>query len=158
MPSSLVIESSKVLKSHHLTVAFAESATAGRLAAEFALTEDSGKILIGGLVCYDASVKEEILGIPVSFVEKYTPESAEVTKEMAERMRKFMQADVHVAVTGLTTSGGSETPQKPVGTMFIHLIMKDKSVGIREVFDGTPEAIIMQTVDKVAELLIMHIV
>lgn len=158
MPSSLVIESSKVLKSHHLTVAFAESATAGRLAAEFALTEDSGKILIGGLVCYDASVKEEVLGIPVSFVEKYTPESAEVTKELAERMRKFMQADVHVAVTGLTTSGGSETPQKPVGTMFIHLIMKDKSVGIREVFDGTPEAIIMQTVDKVAELLIMHIV
>lgn len=158
MPSPLVIESGKLLESHHLTIAFAESATAGRLAAEFALAENSGKILIGGLVCYDARVKEDILGIPVSFVEKYTPESAEVTQKLAERMRKFMQADVHVAVTGLTTSGGSETPQKPVGTMFIHLVMKDKSVGVREVFDGTPEAIIMQTVDKVAELLIMHIV
>lgn len=158
MPSPLVIESGKLLESHHLTIAFAESATAGRLAAEFALAENSGKILIGGLVCYDARVKEDILGIPVSFIEKYTPESAEVTQKLAERMRKFMQADVHVAVTGLTTSGGSETPQKPVGTMFIHLIMKDKSVGVREVFDGTPEAIIMQTVDKVAELLIMHIV
>lgn len=158
MPSSLVIESSKLLESHQLTIAFAESATAGRLASEFALAENSGKILIGGLVCYDACVKEEILGIPVSFIEKYTPESAEVTKELAERLRKFMKSDIQVAVTGLTTSGGSETPQKPVGMMFIHLVMKDKSVGIREVFDGTPESIIMQTVDKVAELLIMHIV
>lgn len=158
MPSSLVIKSSKLLESHHLTIAFAESATAGRLASEFALTENSGKILIGGLVCYDARVKEEILGIPVSFVEKYTPESAEVTKELAERLKKIMLSDIQVAVTGLTTSGGSETPQKPVGTMFIHLVMKDKSVGIREVFDGTPEAIIMHTIDKVAELLIMHIV
>ncbi|AEI52250.1 CinA family protein [Runella slithyformis] len=158
MPSLLVIESSKLLKSHHLTIAFAESATAGRLSAEFALDENSGKILIGGLVCYDACVKEEILGIPVPFIEKYTPESAEVTKELAERLKKFMKSDIQVAVTGLTAPGGSETPQKPVGTMFIHLVMKDKSVGIREEFGGSPESIIMQTVDKVAELLIMHIV
>lgn len=158
MPSQLVIESSKLLESRNLTIAFAESATAGRLAAEFSLTENSGKVLIGGLVCYDACVKEDILGVPAELIEKYTPESAEVTEELAKRLKKFIGSDVQVAVTGLTTSGGSETPQKPVGTMFIHLVMKDKSVGICEVFDGNAESIVLKTVDKVAELLIMHIV
>jgi nicotinamide-nucleotide amidase len=154
MPSLLVLDSSKHLADKKLTIAFVESATAGRLAAEFSMSPQSGTILIGGLVCYDARVKERILGISKELIEKYTPESEEVTKALADKFRNFLDADVHVAVTGLTTPGGSETPEKPVGTMFVHLLFRDDSIPVRKTFKGTPEDIVLQTIDQVAQLIL----
>ena len=154
MPSALIVECGKLLISNQMTLAFAESATAGRAAAEFSLVKIAGKFLKGGLVCYDACLKEDILGVPADLIKRYTPESAEVTLELAVRLKKIIDSDIQVAITGLTTWGGSETPAKPVGTMFIHLVMKNKSIGIREMFYGSPEQIVLQTVDKVAELLL----
>lgn len=153
MPSEHVIKCGHVLADNEMTIAFVESATAGRMASEFSLVPESGKILMGGLVCYDANLKKEILGLPGEMLEKFTPESAEVTKELALRLQKFIKADIHVAVTGLTTSGGSETPKKPVGTMFIHAMIGDKSLAVHEVFKGSPEEIILQTIDMAAKLL-----
>lgn len=154
MPSQLIHDCSKLLADKKLTIAFAESATAGRLSAEFSLIPDCGQILKGGIVCYDACVKQDILGVPERLVKKYTPESAEVTAEMAERLRDFIKADIYIAITGLTMPGGSETKEKPVGTMFIHAIINGNSVPVREVFKGTPEEIVLQTVDRTAGLLI----
>jgi nicotinamide-nucleotide amidase len=135
-------------------MAFAESATAGRLCSEFSLVNDSGKFLIGGLVCYDACLKQEILGVPPELIKKYTPESAEVTEELAKRIPRIISSDIQVAVTGLTTPGGSETPEKPVGTMFIHIFIKGKPVSARKVFSGSPESIVLQTVEAVAQMIL----
>lgn len=154
MPSQIVIDCSKLLADKKLTIAFAESATAGRLAAEFALTPFSGAILKGGLVCYDANIKKDILGVPQELVDKFTPESAEITEELAKRLQTFIPADIHVGITGLTTPGGSETPEKPVGSMFIHAMIVKQSVAAYQVFDGTDEEIVLKTVDRVAQLLI----
>lgn len=155
MPIETVVKSSKLIAEKGLSIAFAESATAGSLSYQFSLTEDSGKILKGGLVCYDASIKEDILGISPEFIEKYTPESAEVTRELARRLYKVVpSADIFVGVTGLTTPGGSETPEKPVGTMFIHAVINDQDFAVREVFTGNAEEIVAATVDRVGRLLI----
>jgi len=153
MPSPFVIEAGKFIKQQKMTIAFAESATAGRLAAEFSLTENSGDILIGGLVCYDACIKEDILGIEKSFLEEYTPESAEVTKAMAVQLRAFIKSDIQIAVTGLTTPGGSETVQKPVGTIFIHILIGESSIALRKVFEGSPEQIVMQAIDLIEKTI-----
>ena len=50
--------------------------------------------------------------------------------------------------------GGSETTEKPVGTMFIHTIIKGKSMPLREVFKGSAEEVVLQTIDRIAQLLI----
>jgi len=150
MPSQPVNDCSKMISERGLTIAFAESATAGRLAAEFSLTPDSGQILKGGLVCYDASVKENILGIPMEFIEEFTPESPEVTKAMAEKLKNLIDSDIQVSVTGLTTPGGSETEQKPVGTIFIHILINDSSIAVHDVFDGSAEEIVLKAVDLAA--------
>ncbi len=73
-----------------LKVAVAESATAGWLASEFSLTPDSCTVFLGGLVCYDAGTKDELLNIPSEVLEKFTPESAEVTQLLAERITKLL--------------------------------------------------------------------
>lgn len=154
MPSTLVLESCKALAANNLTITFAESATAGSLCAAFAMAPQSGQVLKGGIVCYDAVLKEHILHIPPGIIKKYTPESAEVTEQLSRRLKKLIKADVYVAVTGLTTSGGSETPEKPVGTMFMHMIWEEKSLGLREVYRGKPEEIIAQAVDRVARMVL----
>ena len=154
MPSDILIKSSQILLSKKLTIATAESATAGRLAAEFSLIPDCGKTLKGGIVSYDACIKEDILGVSDELVKKYTPESAEVTEDMANKLQKLIKADIYIAITGLTMPGGSETPEKPVGTMFIHAIIKGNSIPIREVYKGNAEEIVLQTIDRVAQLII----
>ena len=154
MPSPILIKCSNLLKQKKLTLATAESATAGRFCAELAIIPDCGEILKGGIVCYDACIKQDVLGVPPELVEKYTPESAEVTAELANRLRHFMKADIQVAITGLPMPGGSESEEKPVGTMFIHLLTKEKHVAIRQVFKGTAEEVILQTIDRIAQELI----
>jgi nicotinamide-nucleotide amidase len=152
MPSTLILESCKALAENNLTITFAESATAGSLCAAYALAPESGKVLKGGIVCYDAVLKEHILHIPPGLIKKYTPESAEVTEQLCRKLKKLINADVYVAVTGLTTPGGSETQEKPVGSMFIHMLWEEKSIGVREVYRGKPEEIISQAIDRAARM------
>lgn len=157
MAENKILECSQLIAERGLTIAFAESATAGWLCSEFAVAPESGKILKGAIVCYDASLKEMILNVPHELIEEYTPESMEVTEELAKRLRELIDSDIQVGITGLTTPGGSETPEKPVGTIFIAALIKSKAVSIRQVFKGSCEDVIRQAVRAVAELLIKEL-
>ena len=155
MASENILLCSRRIADKNLKIALAESATAGWMASEFSLTPHSGQILLGGIVCYDACTKEELFDIPKEVIDTCTPESAEVTRLLAERLSKFFKCDIAVAVTGLTRAGGSETEDKPVGTMFIHIkLPEDRYCAHREVFEGNPEDIITQTIERTGELLI----
>ncbi|QRR00323.1 CinA family protein [Dyadobacter sandarakinus] len=154
MPSQVVIECCDAIKSRELTIAFAESATAGRMSAEFCMSPASGQILKGGLVCYDATLKVDILKIPKSFIEEHTPESAEVTEELARRLGGLIPSDIQVGVTGLTTPGGSESETKPVGSIFLHICMPGKSIPVFRVFEGEPEQIVLQAIDLAAQTIL----
>jgi nicotinamide-nucleotide amidase len=144
---------SQLMAEKGLTIAFAESATAGWLCSEFALTEESGQVLKGGLACYDADLKMSLLNVPRELIDEFTPESMEVTREMAYRLGKLIPADIYVTVTGLTTPGGSETPEKPVGTMFVFALICGREASFRKVFAGSCEEVIRQTIIAAAELL-----
>ncbi|WP_343522982.1 CinA family protein [Pedobacter sp.] len=148
----------KILIERKLTIAFAESATAGRLAAEFSLITDAGKFLRGAVVCYDANLKVELLKVKKELIDKYTPESMEVTRAIALGLRSLIEADIYIGVTGLPAPGGSENSEKPVGTMFLHAI-KDNEIIFAERcnFLGEPEAIIMATINHCAKLLLEYL-
>ena len=156
MASQKVLECSKALVAKGWTISFVESASAGKMSYEFSTVPDSGKILIGGLVCYEASMKENILAIPHKLIETFTPESAEVTQAMAKSFSKYTEADICVALTGLTAPGGSETPEKPVGTIFVHMIFPNNHIARRFQFEGSPEEIVNQAIDAVAEEIILE--
>lgn len=148
----------KLLIDQGLTLAFAESATAGRIAADFSLLTDAGKFLKGGLICYDALLKETLLNVPEGMIKTFTPESMEVTHAIAKGLFELIPADIHIGVTGLTCPGGSETPEKPVGTIFIHCLLNRKTLfSDRKVFVGDPEEIVGQAVQRTAELLTTHL-
>ncbi|MFH6959115.1 CinA family protein [Flavobacterium aquidurense] len=157
MTSEIIIQCSEAIAAKGWNIAFAESASAGKLSAEFSLTPLSGKILRGGIVCYEVFVKEQILLIPHELIEQFTPESQEVTSALAQRTAVIFNSDITVALTGLTTPGGSETREKPVGTIFLSIITPLGTIDHREVFTGGPEQIIQQAADKAAALIIEKI-
>ena len=141
-----------------MTIAFAESATAGKVCSEFALIPNAGKFLKGGIVCYDAELKQSILKVPRFLIEVFTPESMEVTQAITDGLSQLINADFYVGVTGLTCAGGSETKDKPVGTMFIfgrhgrqHMFSE------RILFNGPADQIVDQTVKKVGQNLYTYL-
>ena len=157
MPSVLVEQCTQLLVKHKLKIAFVESATAGRLAAEFSLTQQAGQCLLGSLVCYDACIKQNLLKVPKAWIDQFSPESAEVTQLITQNLTQFFDADIQVGVTGLASAGGSETPQKPVGTMFFHMIIREQVYTHREVFQGKPEEIVLQAIDRIAQLIMQYV-
>jgi len=157
MPSKIVLECAAALASKGLKIAFIESATAGRMCSEFALSPHSGKILRGGLTCYEVFVKENILHVPHELVEAHSPESAEVTQALGKGGVQLLASDITVAVTGLIAPGGSETEEKPVGTMFLYLIFPQGHVSHKAIFTGSPESIILKTVDLTAQLILENL-
>lgn len=154
MPSKLIDRCSAAIASKGWNIAFVESATAGRMCSEFALTAHSGDILRGGISCYELFVKEQILKVPHKLIAKFTAESAEVTAALAKQAAQFFKSRITIAVTGLTTPGGSETKEKPVGTMFLCIQTPLGTMEDESVYHGNPEEIILQVTDRAAVLIL----
>ena len=151
--NSVLQECARALKEQNLTLAFAESVTAGCLCHAFGALPGCGSFFRGGIVAYDAEIKKSLLGLTQEMLDKYTPESAEVSKALAKGLASCIPADCLIGVTGLNTSGGSETPEKPVGTIFVHAIVKNKEYAVEKRFNGDAEAINKQVLAEVCELL-----
>lgn len=141
------------LKDKGLTVAFAESCTGGMLASEFVKAKGSSDVLKGSLVVYQPEVKMKLLGVKKETLDLYTAESQQVTNEMVMGLKNSIKADISIAVTGLVGEGGSETPEKPVGSIFVSFLYDGKAEEFREVFKGTPESIRKQLVDYIFQKL-----
>jgi nicotinamide-nucleotide amidase len=153
-----VERAAQLMIAKNMTLAFAESATAGRASAEFSLACNAGKFLRGGFVCYDAALKCDVLKVPKEMLEDYTPESMEVTQAIAYGLTKLIPADIHIGITGLPCPGGSETAEKPVGTMFIAVLRDGRQwFNDRRIYTGTHQEILGQTIQRIALLLIKYL-
>ena len=144
----------KLLADNQLTVVFIESATAGYLSHCFSMSPYSGDILMGGLVCYDASIKKKVLNVSAQLIERFTPESAEVTRELVHQSKSLFDADVYVACTGLLKPGGSETEEKPVGTFFYCIGYQGEIYDFRVLCEGSPEQKLRRISSLICESII----
>ena len=61
----------KLLINNKLTIAFAESITAGRLTYDFSTIDNSAAFLKGGIVCFSNETKDQLLKIPAELKKKY---------------------------------------------------------------------------------------
>lgn len=139
----------KILRKKKLTIAFAESVTSGMAGNIFAKQLDIGNILLGSMVCYHEEAKKKILKVNSKTLKKYTAESQEVTNSMAKGLYKILNADVSIAVTGLATPGGTETEEKPVGTVFVSVLYKEEIFEFKNRFYGDRDEVVMQAVNMI---------
>ena len=128
----------KTLKERGITLALAESITCGLAAHMLSTCKGTAEVLMGSVVCYNGQVKKELVGVSERLIEKHSAESRQVTDALAKGLKKLIRADVHAAITGLASAGGSERPGKPVGTVFFTVIFKRKVYTARRVFRGSP--------------------
>jgi len=153
MSNSELNELVAVLNKKKLSVAFAESVTAGYVGCQFSKALKVSEVYKGSIVAYQEVIKSQLLGVSKRTLEKYTAESQEVTNEMALGIQNLYNVDIAVAVTGLANPGGSESPSKPVGTVFITILYSDKRYEFRELFSGDREEIIAQSTQSIFEHL-----
>lgn len=128
----------KTLLEKKITLALAESMTCGLAAHQLSTCKGTADVLKGSIVCYNEEVKKQLLKVPQTVIDKYTCESAEVTAVLSQHLKALIKADIHAAITGLASAGGSETKAKPVGTVFFCFSFRNKVYQEKKVFRGTP--------------------
>ena len=117
----------KTLIGRGLTLATAESCTGGNIARLLTAQAGASAYFKGGIVAYSNEVKEIILGVKHSTLEAHGAVSEETVREMVEGVRQRLGADYAIATTGIAGPGGG-TPDKPVGTVWVAVCSKDKTV------------------------------
>ncbi|HEV3142739.1 MAG TPA: competence/damage-inducible protein A [Gemmataceae bacterium] len=126
----------RLLAEKNLTVATAESMTAGLVAHKLAQVPGASNYLRGGIVCYDSRVKVEQVGVPEALIKAHTAVSAEVAEALAVNIRQKLHADLGVSVVGYAgpDAGG---PEKPVGTTFVGVAWQGGAKTHKFVWPGT---------------------
>lgn len=105
------------------TLATAESATAGLIAARIASVPGASEIFRGGAVVYATDLKASMLDVPQEVLDEGVVSEA-TALFMAEGAAGRLQADVAVAVTG---SAGPDPQEREIGTMIIGVHTPDGS-------------------------------
>lgn len=111
------------LASRGQTIAVAESATGGRVAARITAVPGSSQVLVGGVVVYTEHAKRVLAGVDADLLAAHGPVSREVTEALAVGVRERLGADLGLATTGVAgpgTQGGRD-----VGTMLWALATAD---------------------------------
>lgn len=133
------------------TLVTAESCTGGGIGSALTSVPGSSAVYKGGVICYTNWVKEHILGVDQKLLKEQGAVSAPVAQAMARGVRKALEADISLSVTGLAGPDGDEFGN-PVGTVFIGC----DSAWRREVreyhFTGDRTAVRQQAVAAALEL------
>ena len=107
----------RALADRSLTVATAESLTAGLVSARLADVPGASALLRGGVVAYASDVKADVLGVGAALLAAGGAVQAEVAVSMARGAARLLGASCAVATTGV--AGPAEQDGRAVGTVFV---------------------------------------
>jgi nicotinamide-nucleotide amidase len=110
------------------TIATAESATAGDVAARLGRVPGASSALIGGVVVYATDAKHGLLDVPADLRAEHGPVSGPVTEAWAAAVGRRTGADWGIAVTGV--AGPTTVGDVPVGSCFWALAHPDGHVEV----------------------------
>ncbi|MBO5733780.1 MAG: nicotinamide-nucleotide amidohydrolase family protein [Clostridia bacterium] len=131
-----------------ITVATAESCTAGLIAARIGDANGVSEIFSEGYVTYSNQAKEKNLGVPRKLLEEYGAVSEQVARAMAEGVCRVSGAELGLSATGIAGPTGG-TDEKPVGLVYMGVCYKGKTSVVRRVFKGSRAQVRASTVEAV---------
>jgi nicotinamide-nucleotide amidase len=125
-----------LLCARHLSLGLAESCTGGLASHLLTAIPGASECFKGGVVSYDNSVKETLLGVDNETLRTHGAVSEPVARQMAEGARKALGTDLALSFTGIAgPNGGSEN--KPVGLVHFALATADNTRAFSQIFRGT---------------------
>ena len=112
------------------TLSTAESCTAGRIASAITAVPGSSTYFKGGLICYSNEIKTNLLKVDSEIIEKETPVSEGVVRQMVIGANELFGTDYSVAISGFAGPGGPDGGKSGVlvGTIWIAVGCKDNIV------------------------------
>jgi nicotinamide-nucleotide amidase len=111
-------------RSRQLTIATAESCTAGSLAHLLAGAPGASEVFHGGFIVYTKEQKTIGLGVPAVVIAENTAVSVEVAQAMAAGAMERSSADVTVSITGVLGPEPDEDGN-PVGLVYFGLAKRN---------------------------------
>ncbi len=135
-----------------LTLASAESLTGGMIGCALTSVPGASSVYKGAVVSYTNEIKNKILEVNSSTLEKYSAVSSQTASEMAQHIRKKYDVDIAVSVTGIAgPEGGSE--ETPIGTVWVGIAINDEIETILLNLSGSRDEIRAQVVAKALRLI-----
>ena len=135
-----------------VSIAVAESCTAGLIASKLTTLPGSSSYFNGGVVAYQNEIKTKILGVSQSIIDEKTEVSVEVVKQMAKSVLEKFDANFAIATTGYAGPAGG-TNKNPIGTVFIAIASVVGVVISRFVFLGDRQSVVNQASESALSLL-----
>jgi len=143
----MVTTTAALLLKKGLTIACAESCTAGLLAGALGNIPGISACLNESVVTYSNEAKIKYLGVLPETLSAHGAVSRQTAGEMAEGIRKTAGADVGVSITGIAGPDGG-TPEKPVGLVYVGVSIAD-AVTVRELH-------LIGTREKIRQAAVLH--
>ena len=153
MPESLEIRLGQLLKGRDLWLAVTESNTGGLLSHLITNVPGSSTYFKGGVIAYANEVKADVLGVSSQTLDNFGAVSKETVIEMARGVRKVLDADIGVAISGIAGPGGG-TDEKPVGTTVIGMSALEQETTKLFVFPGERLDIKIQAAQSAIQMVI----
>jgi nicotinamide-nucleotide amidase len=123
-----------------VTMATAESCTAGLVAGRLTEVAGSSDVVVGGIVAYANEVKQALLGVSSEILEQHGAVSAECAEAMAHGVQRATGAGFAISTTGVAGPGGG-TDEKPVGLVYVHCASSIGSAARRLMLPGDRTAV-----------------
>lgn len=134
---------SKVLREKKQTLALAESCTGGYISSLITGVAGASDIFKGAIVPYTNKAKHELLQVDEAVFTNVGAVSEECVKQLAQNVRKKFDTDFSLAISGIAGPTGG-TAEKPVGTVWIAVASKEKTLALKFIFgDNRQRNIIM---------------
>ena len=96
------------------TIAVAESCTGGGIGSKLTKIPGSSQIFHGGVIAYNNSIKQRLLGVPEEIINTHGAVSKPVVESMARGVQIKFKVNWAISVSGIAgPTGGSKS--KPVG-------------------------------------------
>lgn len=128
------------LRRRQFTLGLAESCTGGLVSSELARIPGVSDVFIGAIISYSNQVKIDLLGVEPEILKNQGAVSEHVARQMVRGICEQLRVPCAIAVTGVAgPTGGS--PEKPVGTVWIAVKVKDHEQSKLFHFSGNREQI-----------------
>jgi len=141
-----------LLSKRNKTLSVAESCSGGNIAGLITSVPGCSNYFAGGIVAYSNIIKQKILSVKNCNINQYGAVSKVVVEEMAIGARKQFDTDYSIATSGIAGPGGG-TPEKPVGTIWIAVSNREKTISKKFLFKNNREVNIQKTSLKALNML-----
>lgn len=152
MLKSTLSQVHSLLLNYKKTIAVAESCSGGLTSSILTKTPGSSQYFKLGIVAYSNKSKENLLKIPLGVIAKKGAVCREVAIKLSKSVKKIAGSSFGIGITGIAGPNGG-THKKPIGTVFIAVSSRNKTICKKFLFKGSRGSIRKKSALKSLELL-----